>query len=217
VKGKWFTMENRLMPVAAAKKGIPHRFVTMKPATNNTPTLQDGWPPGDHPEALWKFLLTNDNSTLLIATKQGKFQEDGHFLSLPPAPLEEDAKVAPIQVKPENALEASWRLFERPRSRTAFQHVPSGRFLCYDWKTDGLSTCAGKYCDVDSADFEVWPRLVGMPIFRSEAEQLPGPRSSHPKVVSRNDPTPWYLKKGKSKPVKKQNSTIPWYLRKKTK
>jgi hypothetical protein len=203
------------MPIAAAKRSIPHRFVTMTPATNHTPTLQDGWPPGDHPEALWKFLLMNDNSTVLLATKQGKFQEDGNFLSLPPAPWEEDAKIAPIQVKPENALQASWRLFDRPRSRTAFQHVASGRFLCYDFEADGLSTCAGQYCDVDSADFEVWPRIVGLPTFISETAQLPEPPSSHPKPA-KPDPSPWYLKKGKSKKVKKQDSTVPWYLRKKT-
>lgn len=214
MKSQWFMTESRLMSLGAAKKGIPHRFVTMKPATNNTPTLQDGWPAGEHPEALWKFLLMNDNSTVLIATKQGKFQEDGHFLALPPAPWQEDIKIEPIQVKPEHALQASWRLFERPRSRTAFQHVPSGRFLCYDLKTDSLSTCAGKYCDVDSADFEVWPRIVGLPTFRSETSQLPEPPSSHPKTISQQDPTPWYMKKGKSE-EKEEKSSIPWYLRRK--
>lgn len=215
VKNEWFTSESRLMSIGAAKKGIPHRFVTMKPATNNTPTLQDGWPAGEHPEALWKFLLMNDNATLLIATKQGKFQEDGHFLSLPPAPWQEDLMIAPIQVKPKDALQASWRLLERPRSRTALQHIPSGRFLCYDSNADGLSTCAGKYCGVDSADFEIWPRIVGVPTFRSVGAQLPEPRSSHPRTVSKADPTPWYLKKGKAKPVPKKDANIPWYLRKK--
>jgi hypothetical protein len=217
VKNEWFNSESRLMPIAASKQGVPHRFVTMKPASNNTPALQDGWPAGDHPEALWKFMLLNDNATLLIATKQGSFQNDGHFLALPPAPWQEDLMIAPIQVTPKDALQASWRLFERPRSRSAFQHVPSGRFLCYDSKTDGLSTCAGKHCEVDSADFEIWPRVVGIPTFRSNATQLPEaavPASSHPRPASGKDPTPWYLKKGKSKPVPKKNQSVPWYLRK---
>lgn len=215
VKNQWFTQEARLMSIGAAKRGIPHRFVTMEPATNNTPTLQDGWPAGEHPKALWKFLLMNDNSTFLIATKQGKFQKDGHFLSLPPAPWQEDELISPIQVKPKDALQASWRMYERPRSRAALQHVPSGRFLCYDIKEDALSTCKAEYCGVDSADFEVWPRMVGIPTFRDadlSSSYLP---SSHPGLGGKKDPTPWYMKKPKSKPVSKKNASIPWYLRKK--
>jgi len=223
VKSKFISTEMRLMSLGAAIKGTPHRFATMKPAGKDGPTLQDGWPAGEHPEALWKFLLMADNATIMIATKQGNFQKDGHFLSLPPAPWGEDVMIAPIQVKPQDALQASWRLFDRPRSRTALQHIPSGRFLCYDGKTDAMSTCQGKYCAVDSADFEVWPRLVGVPTFRSAEAQLPP--SSHPRETgssnssgaNSSDSAPWYLKKGKGKkeePVSKHNATVPWYLRK---
>merc|ERR1719160_627918 len=50
IKSQWGPQESRLMSVAAAKQGKPHRFATMKPASNNKPVLQDGWPAGDHPE-----------------------------------------------------------------------------------------------------------------------------------------------------------------------
>merc|ERR1719473_2139933 len=49
VKNQWFPNDNRLMAIGAAKQGMPHRFVAMN-ASKNVPTLQDGWPEGEHPE-----------------------------------------------------------------------------------------------------------------------------------------------------------------------
>lgn len=202
-KNQWFPNDNRLMPTAAAKPGSPHRFVAMN-ATRKAPALQDGWPAGEHPAALWKFLVMNDNATFLIATKQGQLQSDGYFLALPPAPWQENLMIAPIQVKPEDALQASWRLVERPLSRTAFQHISSGRFLCYDSKTDGLSTCASKYCEANVVDFEIWPKIVGMPMLTSEAVKLPGAKSSSSRTADKKEPASLYpKKKGKSVPKTK--------------
>jgi hypothetical protein len=204
------------MASAAAKPGMPHRFVTMN-ASKTAPTLQNGWPAGEHPEAVWKFLLMNDNATVLITTKQGQLASSGLFMALPPAPWQADHMIAPIQVKPEDALQASWRLVERPMSKTAFQHITSGRFLCYDSKGDGLSTCAKEHCEANSVDFEVWPKIAGIPMLSSEMFKLPGSDSSAAPSVSKEDPASLYPKKSDSPPVPKQKTSKPWYLKKKTK
>jgi len=207
-----------MMPVAAAKQGAPHRFAMMKPTNITNITLQDGWPAGEHPEALWKFLIMNDNATLMITTKQSMFQSDGKFLALPPVSRLEgndDVMTDPIQVKPQDALQASWRLVERPNGKTAFQHVPSGRFLCYDSQHDKLSTCVGKNCKAESADFDIWPKIVGIPMLKLESSQLLNPDGSQPRPVSKKEPNPLYSKTNQSKPAApKQKASIPWYLRK---
>lgn len=208
IKNQWFPNDNRLMAIAAAKPGRAHRFAMMN-ATKKAPMLQDSWPAGEHPEAIWKFLLMNDNATFLIATRQGK--RGGQFLALPAAPWQEDLMIAPIQVKPEDALQASWQLVERPQSRAAFQHVSSGRFLCYDSKADGLSTCASKHCEANSVDFEIWPRLVGIPMLPSETSKLPGSNSSGPHNASKTDPASLYPMNN-SKAITKPDTKKPWYL-----
>lgn len=218
IKNQWFPSDNRLMAVAATKQGMPHRFMTMNASnvSQKVPTLQNGWPAGEHPEAVWKFLLMNDNATVLITTKQGQLQSSGLFLALPPAPWKGDDMIAPIQVKPEDAMQASWRLVERPNSKTAFQHITSGRFLCYDSDADGLSTCASEHCKANSVDFEVWPKIAGIPMLKSEMLKLPGSDSSASLNVSKEEPASLYPKKGNSPPVPKQKTSKPWYLRNKT-
>jgi len=216
IKNQWFPNDNRLMAIAAAKQGSPHRFVSMN-ASKNAPMLQDGWPEGEHPEAVWKFLIMSDNSSFLIATRQGQLKSDGRFLALPQAPWQDDLMIAPIQVKPEDALQASWRLVERPLSRAAFQHISSGRFLCYDGKTDGLSTCASEHCEADAVDFEIYPRISGIPMLSSEMTKLPS-NSSRPQTVSKKGPASLHPNKDNSKPLPKNdtvNTSTPWYMDKK--
>jgi len=204
IKNQWYPEENRLMPIAAAKPGEGHRFVTMKNATNHsTPRLQDGWPNGTQPESIWKFLIMNDNATILITTKQGVLKNEGQFLALPPAPWQKNMKIDPIWVKPQDALQASWRVVERPRARTAVQHVSSGRFLCYDDEKDALSTCAETNCKAGTTDFEVYPKLAGLyDTLKSKTPKLPKDGTGTKKSWESSDP------------VKEKNTSIPWYLRK---
>jgi len=141
------------------------------------PTLVEGWPKGpDEDEAMWSLLMQHDGSTVQITTKKSRYWKDGWFLSLPPPPWDVSSLLTPIADQPYTSQEAAWHLVQRQNGAVAFLHLWSGRYLCYDRASKKLSSCGGAMCDKYSTDFDIWPRLVGVPFGAENATQTPKAR-----------------------------------------
>jgi len=132
--------------------------------------LEAGYPKGDEPEALWNFLIQPDNKTVMITTKLNRHQTDprhtayAYFLGLPTEPLDEKKFVAPIQMRPEDALSAAWHFVSRPNGRVALQHMATLRYLSVDPETKQISTCFWNRCgSAGEADFNLYP-MMSLPV-----------------------------------------------------
>lgn len=174
-KSKWLDPAVRIAPVLSR-----HSYLTMKVENEGGPHLVDGWPSGpNEDEAMWSFLIQHDGETVQITTKKSRYWNDRWFLSLPPPPWDVGSLLTPIAAQPYDALEAAWHLVQRPEGTVSFKHLWSGRYLCYDPKDHALSSCFGHMCDSYSTDFDIWPKLIGVPFEGKNAtEKVPRPEAT---------------------------------------
>lgn len=203
VHNQWLSPDVRLAPVSKR-----HYFMQMPADGSTSPHVARGYPKGDEPDALWSVLMQPDNRTVMITTKLNRFQTNpahvahGFFLDVAPAPWGEGSEfVEAVQARPENVLQASWRIFKRPKKRVSFQHVLSGRFLCFAETEERLSTCNEKYGKSDEVgsertmDFDIWPYPHHLPLWGDE--QIPA-------VAPRTPPNPFNIGRSWEKRVASQ-------------
>jgi len=170
---RWLEVEHRMAPVRT-----PNWYMEMQPKEAGKPTLAQGFPKDDHPTGIWLFLEENNNKSVLIATKQGRYLSDLEFLDLPSAPWNATGYEDPIQRKIESAGQAEWVFqdAENYQSKGAkrIKHLASGRYLCVkNYKQElvntklvpspkglipELSSCAAKICEPHSTEFHIWPQ-----------------------------------------------------------
>lgn len=165
----WLEVEHRIAPARKA-----NWFMAMEPKNQSNPLLQQTWPGDDMPTGIWLFLVQNDNTTVLIATKQGRYLTDLHFLDLPNPPWDQKKLIAPIQRTLDRAGQAEWQIEQAGMGQKRFLHVASGRYLSVDnfrktvvnrkitplpkEQVPVLSSCAPENCPEFSTEFQVWPQ-----------------------------------------------------------
>lgn len=170
---RWLEVEHRIAPART-----PNFYMGMQPNNSSAPVLTEGWPESNHPTGIWLFLEQNSNKSALIATKQGRYVTDLHFLDLPPPPWNASGFEAPLQRTIDHAGQAEW-MFESADDHHAsgarrIKHLASGRYLCVTNHKSGiinqkivpppeeiqpeLSSCAPQSCEPFSTEFHIWPK-----------------------------------------------------------
>lgn len=162
--------------VRISPEAEPHRSLTMKADGATPPGLADGYPGGADTESQWTFLLQPDNKTVLVTTRLNAHQTNNltlayaAFLNLPiPTPPKEEKphilamaseRLAPVQMRPQNARDAAFTIVKRSGGRYALQHVATGQLLAYDKHSGKLTVCQKAPCPAGvSCHFDFWPKL----------------------------------------------------------